>query len=67
MPETWTGDIVAALHVNRITQRELAEEMGVTGVYVSTLLNGRASPAGAEEKMRAALDAIIARRKEAAV
>lgn len=64
MPETWTGEIVAALHVNRITQKELADEMGVTGVYVSTLLNGHASPAGAREKMRAALDAIIARRKE---
>ena len=51
----WTGEIVGMLHVNGLTQADLAEEMGVTKEYVSMLLNGKKTTAGAEERMRAAI------------
>ena len=53
--EAWTGEIVALLHVNGITQADLAEKMGVTKEYVSMLLNGKKTAAGAEERMREAI------------
>ena len=64
MPEMWTGKIIAQLHVNGITQRQLAEEMGLTEQYVSMLLNSVVKPAAsAEERMNAAISAILAKRK----
>ena len=58
----WTGRIVGLLHTHRITQSELASEMGVTAQYVSMVLNGKKSPKGIEERMEAAIYAILDRR-----
>lgn len=62
--EEWTGEVVGSLHTNRITAKELAEELGWHPKYLSQVLNGRDKPKGAEEKVRGALAAIIKERKE---
>ena len=59
MPEQWTGTVVGKMHVNRITYDELAKRLGFTKPYVSMILNGSRHPAGAEEKVNAALDELI--------
>jgi len=58
VPAKWTGDVVAALHVNGITQVELAAQMGVTVPYVSMLLNGKKNSIGAKERMMEAIQKI---------
>ena len=63
MSKQWTGRIVGLLHMHRITQVELASEMGVTAQYVSMVLNGKKSPKGIEERMDAAIVAITERRQ----
>lgn len=63
MAEEWTGRIVGLLHTHRITQAELAQEMGVTAVYVSMVLNGKKTAKGIDERMEAAILAITERRK----
>ena len=63
MSKQWTGRIVGLLHMHRITQVELASEMGVTAQYVSMVLNGKKSPKGIEERMDAAIVAITERRE----
>lgn len=64
MPEMWTGRIIAQLHVNGITQRQLAKEMGLTEQYVSMLLTSAVKPASSsEERMNTAISAILARRR----
>jgi transcriptional regulator with XRE-family HTH domain len=62
MAEEWTGHIVGLLHTYRITQAELAAELGVTAQYVSMVLNGKKSPKGIYERMKAAIQAITDRR-----
>lgn len=60
----WICPFVGKKHNHKIKNRELANEMGVTEVYVSMVLNGHRNPVGAEEKFTAALDRIIQRRNE---
>ena len=61
MTKEWTGRIVGLLHTHRITQSQLAKEMGVTAQYVSMVLNGHKSPKGIEDRMEAAILAITER------
>lgn len=63
MPEKWTGDIVAQLHLNRIAKSDLALKLGCTAEWVSLVLNGKRSPEGAEEKFRAAVTELIKERE----
>ena len=62
MPSAWTGEVVGRMHVNQITNKMLADALGVTDRYVSMVLNGHKAPGGAEEKFNAALDSLIANR-----
>lgn len=64
MPEKWTGELVGKMHNNRITYDRLAAELGVTKAYISMILNGNRKPDGAKERLEAAVDTIIANRKE---
>lgn len=64
MPEKWTCKIVAQMHMYRITNREIAKQMGVTQEYVSMILNGKRSPEGAEQKFREALSQIVQQKKQ---
>lgn len=60
MPKDWTGDLVGLMHTHRITNKMLANHMGLTDRYVSMVLNGHREPPDAEERFRAALDELIA-------
>ena len=48
-----------------ITIKELAQHMGIRLEYASMVLNGKRSPAGAEERFNQALDELIAARERA--
>lgn len=63
MPAKWTGEIVALLHVNEISQKELAQQLGLTRQYVSLVLSGTKDPSGMEARMRSAIGEIIMSRK----
>lgn len=59
MPAQWTGEIIGKLHLNGITARQLAKEVGWSDKYLSLVLNGHREPKNAEAKVRAALDSIL--------
>lgn len=63
MPAQWTGPIIGQMHTEEITAKELAAELDWNPKYLSQVLNSRVNPKGAEEKLTAALDRIIQRRK----
>jgi predicted transcriptional regulator len=63
-PERWTGRLVGKMHNERVTHEMLAQELGVTKPYISMLLNGARKPDGAKERLEAAFNNIIAKRKE---
>lgn len=58
----WIANAVGKMHVNKITQVQLAEKMGVTREYVTMILNGVKAPKDAEQRINAAIDEIIAER-----
>ena len=60
MPAQWTAEIIGKMHLNSVTHKRLAEAVGWHPKYLSAVLNGKKSPAGAEVKLRSALDGIIA-------
>lgn len=63
MLERWTGRLVGKMHNERVTVNEVAEELGVSRVYVSMILNGRRNPENARSRLEGAVDAIIEKRK----
>lgn len=65
MPEKWTGDLVARMHINRVTMVELGKELGISKNYVGMIINGVRRPAGAQERFETALERILQRRAEA--
>ena len=65
MPEKWTGEIVKQMHLHNITAKDVAEELGVTCAYVSMVLHSKRNPKGAQERMEAALAAVIERKESA--
>ena len=62
MIESWTGQIVCLLHTHRITQAELAKEMGITAQYLSMVLNGKKNPKDIKRRMEDAIQDIIKHR-----
>ena len=64
MPDKWTSDLIADMHVHRITRIQLADKLSYTPEYVSMVLNGKREPKNAEQIFRAALDALIAEKAE---
>ena len=65
MPEKWTGRLVGMMHNERVTYDELAAEMGIKKAYLSMLLNSKRKPDGIQERMEAAFEAVLEKRKEA--
>lgn len=63
MKEKWTGDLIGKMHVYDVTYDDLASELGWVKGYIGMILNGQRNPMGAKEKLFAAFDAIVARRK----
>lgn len=66
MPKEWTGFLVGLMHNNRISNAQLAKELGVTDRYVSMVLNGHREPPGAEDRFNAAVKKIIEERQATA-
>lgn len=60
MPAQWTAEIVGKMHLGGITHKQLAEEVGWHPKYLSAVLNGKKTPSGAENKLRSALDKLLA-------
>ena len=61
--EQWIADVVGKMHINKITQSQLAEKMGVTNDYIWMILNGKKSPKNAENRINSAIDQFLAERK----
>lgn len=40
MPEAWTADVVAQLHLNGLSRKQLARAAGYTPDYITMILNG---------------------------
>ena len=59
MPKDWTGDLVGLMHMHRITNKRLADHMGITDRYVSMVLNGKREPPDAEARFSQAVREII--------
>ncbi len=59
MPAQWTAEIIGKMHLSGITHKRLAEAVGWHPKYLSAVLNGKKTPAGAELKIRSALSRII--------
>lgn len=64
MPAQWTGGIVGEMHLNGITGKTLASELGWNAKYLSQVLNSPDPPKGAQQKITTALNNIIQRQKE---
>lgn len=60
MPAQWTAEIIGQMHLYGITGKNLAAAVGWNPKYLSQVLNGRVNPKGAEEKLRNALESLIA-------
>lgn len=59
MLETWTSEVVAKMHLHRITQKELARVLDWTPEYVNMVLNGKRNPKSAENVVKTAMQKII--------
>ena len=65
MPEEWTGQVVGIMHNNRISYQQLADKLNWHVKYLSAVMNGKRTPAYAEEKVRNALAELLAESNEA--
>ena len=61
--EKWIAEVVGLMHIHGISQTELAEKVGVLRPYINKILNGKETPKGAEERIKKALDELIAKKK----
>ena len=59
MPAQWTGSIVGEMHLNGITGKMLAAELGWHPKYLSQVLNSSDPPKAAQDKISAALNRLI--------
>ena len=59
MPQEWTAEVVAQMHLAKITKKRLAEESGYTPEYVSMVLNGHRDTESAKATILAALDRLV--------
>lgn len=64
MAEKWTGEVVAALHCNDLSQQDLAAALGVSRAYVCMVLAGKRTPASAETRFKAALSSLLKGKSE---
>lgn len=63
MPEKWTGRLIGKMHNERVTMEELGAEMGVSKGYVSMILNSTRKPKGIQERIEAAFESVVSKRK----
>lgn len=65
MIEKWTGRLIGRMHNEKLRFEDLAKELGCTKAYVSMVLNGKRKPPDARKRFEAALDSIVAKKREA--
>lgn len=58
MLKKWVGEVVGLMHINRISNKQLASHIGVTEEYISMVLNGHREPSNIESRLRKAIDEI---------
>lgn len=61
--ESWIAEAVGKMHINHITQKDIAERLDVTNDYISMILLGKKMPKNAEERITNAINEIIAERQ----
>lgn len=59
MPAKWTGDYIKKLHLNGLSQNDVARKLGVSKVRVSTVLNAEKTTPEQKERYLAVLDELI--------
>ena len=59
MPQEWTAQVVAQMHLAKLTTKKLAEESGYTPEYVSMVLNGHRDSESARVTILAALERLV--------
>ena len=64
LPAEWTGELLGKMHNHRISNRDIAKELGVTAAYISMVFNGDANPKNAKERLNAAYESIVGRREK---
>lgn len=55
----WAGEVVKSLFLYNITQKELADKVGITNRYLCMLLSGSRSNAKTEKKIMSILNDMI--------
>ena len=58
----WIANAVGKMHVNKISNIDVAKKLNFTVAYVSIILNGKKTPKDAETRIMSAIDEIIAER-----
>lgn len=64
MLDKWIATAVGKMHLNKITQTELANKLGIRRDYLNKILNGVEKPANAQERITKALDELIAEKRK---
>lgn len=62
--DKWIGDAVGKMHINGISQNQVAVKLGVSYDYVNKILNGRECPVNAESRIMTAIDEIIKEKEQ---
>lgn len=60
--DSWIANAVGKMHVNKISNIDVAKKLNFTVEYVSMILNGKKTPKDAETRIMSAIDEIIAER-----
>ena len=64
MDQKWRVAFFGKKYAYAVKDKEIAREIGWHPKYLSAVLNGHREPRGAEEKLIAALERVIERRKQ---
>lgn len=60
--DKWKAELLVKMRINRVTQKQLAEQLGVTPQYVNMVFSGSKSPKKAEINFNTAFETIISQR-----
>lgn len=60
--DKWIAEAVGLMHVEKITQKQLADKLGYTREYTTRILNGKDSPPDIESRVMTAIGDIIEER-----
>lgn len=62
--DKWIGKVIADMHLNKITQIQLADHIGVTNDYISLILLGkRKANANIKERIIVGVKELTAKKK----